>query len=52
MTDKKLTFEKVKDVDVIAAIHDAIEVIALKEELKKHGDDIKKDFRPIFEPIM
>jgi len=51
VADNKLTFEKVKDVDVIAAIRDAIEVIALKEELKKHGDDIKKDFRPIFEPI-
>ena len=52
MADKKLTFEKVKDVDVIAAICDAIEVIALKEELKKHGDDIIKKFGPIFEPIM
>ena len=51
MADKKLTFKKVKDIDVIAAIRDAIEVIALKEELKKHGDDIKKGFQPIFEPI-
>jgi hypothetical protein len=51
VTENKLTFEEVKDIDVIAAIWDAIELIALKEQLKKHGDDIKKDFRPIFEPI-
>ena len=49
--DKKLVFEEVKDVDIVAAIRDAIENIALKEQLKKLGNDIKKDFRPIFEEI-
>ena len=51
IAENKLTFKEVKDVDVIATIRDAIEIIALKDQLKKHGDDIKKDFRPIFEPI-
>ena len=51
IADNKLTFEEVKDVDVIAAIRDAIEIIALKDQLEKHGDDIKKDFRLIFKPI-
>ena len=51
IADKKLTFEEVKDVDVIAAIRDTIESIALTEQLKAHGDKIKKDFKPIFEPI-
>ena len=37
--------------DVIAAIRDTIESIALTEQLKAHGDKIKKDFKPIFEPI-
>ena len=47
---KKLTFEEVKDVDVIATIRDAIKIIALKKQLEKHGANIKKDFCPIFEP--
>ena len=51
IAENKLTFKEVKDIDVIAAIRDAIEIIALKDQLEKHGDDIKKDFRPIFEPI-
>ena len=44
IAENKLTFEEVKDIDVITAIRDAIKVIALKEQLKKHGDDIKEDF--------
>ena len=51
IADKKLTFEEVKDVDVIAAIRDTIENIALTEQLKAHGDKIKEEFKPIFEPI-
>jgi len=51
IAEKKLTFEDVKDVDVIAAIRDTIENIALTEQLKAHGDKIKKEFKPIFEPI-
>jgi len=51
MAEKKLTFEEVKDVDIVAAIRDAIENIALTEQLKVLEEDIKKDFRPVFEPI-
>ena len=51
IAEKKLTFEEVKDVDVITTIRDAIEIIALKKQLEKHGANIKKDFCPIFEPI-
>ena len=36
---------------MIATIHDTIENIALTEQLKAHGDKIKKDFKPIFELI-
>ncbi|KAF8196515.1 hypothetical protein BJ912DRAFT_1056333 [Pholiota molesta] len=49
--EKKLYFEKVKDVDIVASIRGAIEVIALKEKLEKKGSKIKADFREIFEPI-
>jgi len=49
--DRKLTFEPVNDVDVVAAIRDTIENIALKEQLKSLGDNVKKDFREVFEQI-
>jgi hypothetical protein len=49
--DKKLYFEYVKDVDVVASIHDAIESIAFKDRLRKKAEKVKKDFREIFEPI-
>ena len=51
IAEKKLIFEDVKDVDVIAAIRDTIENIALGEQLKAHSAKIKKDLKPIFEPI-
>ena len=44
IAEKKLTFKEVKDVNVITAIRDTIEIIALKEQLEKHGADIKKIF--------
>jgi len=49
--DKKLTFEEVKDVDVIAAIKDMIENIACREKLVKLEIKVKKEFREVFEPI-
>ena len=49
--DGRLSFEKVKDVDMIGAIWSAIEDIALKERLKKLEVKIKKDFCEVFEEI-
>ena len=46
-----MTFEPVNNVDVIAAICDTIENIALKEQLKSLGDNVKKDFCEVFEQI-
>lgn len=42
--DKKLHFEDIKDVNVVASIRDAIESIAFKEKLRKKADKVKKDF--------
>jgi hypothetical protein len=49
--DKRLVFEEVKDIDVVAAIKDAIENIALKERLKDITVEIKTEFRQLFEEI-
>jgi len=47
----KLVFEDVKDVDMVGAVRDAIENIALKERLKDLEVEIKKDFCEVFEEI-
>ena len=49
--EKRLVFKEVKDVDVVVAIMDAIEVIALWEKLKTVKRDIKQEFRQVFEEI-
>ena len=51
INDKKLVFEVVKDVDVVAAIKDAIGNIALKERLKKVEKNIRTEFQQVFEEI-
>jgi len=47
----KLVFENVQDVDVVGAIRDAIENIALKERLKDLEVEVKQEFRVLFEEI-
>jgi len=47
----KLVFEEIKDVDMVGAIRDTIENIALKERLKDLEVEIKKDFHEVFEEI-
>ena len=49
--EKHLVFEEVNDVDVVAAIKDAIEIIALREKLKSVEKEIKQEFRQVFEEI-
>jgi hypothetical protein len=49
--DKRLIFEVVKDVDVVGAIKDAIEIIVLREKLKKVEKEIKQEFWQVFEEI-
>ncbi|KAF8868392.1 hypothetical protein CPB84DRAFT_1857860 [Gymnopilus junonius] len=51
MEDGKLTFEDIKPINAIGAICDAVEKLATIEQLQRHGDKVKKDFREIFEPI-
>jgi hypothetical protein len=45
-------FETIKEVDVIAAVHERIEVLTEWEHYQKLGDDIKAMNRAIFEPIL
>jgi hypothetical protein len=44
-------FEPVKDVDVVAAIHECIEVLTDWEWLQALADKLKQEYNPIFEPI-
>ena len=49
--EKCLVFEEVNDVDIVAAIKDAIEIIALREKLKSVEKEIKQEFRQVFKEI-
>nr|GAT43224.1 reverse transcriptase-RNase H-integrase [Mycena chlorophos] len=49
--EAKDLFEHVKPVDVVAAVHERVQVLAEWERLKLKGDSIKNDYRSIFEPI-
>ncbi|KAJ7104802.1 hypothetical protein C8R44DRAFT_639620, partial [Mycena epipterygia] len=44
-------FESVRDVDVVAAVHERIEALAELEHREKLGISIKAEYQPIFEPI-
>jgi hypothetical protein len=50
LTDANL-FETVREVDVVAAIRERIEVMAEAERRQKLGDDLKAEYKPIFEVI-
>lgn len=49
--EKKQTFEDVKPLDVIGAVRTTIEKLATAEHLTHLGDEIKSEFKQIFEPI-
>ena len=49
--EKKLVFEEVKDVNIIVAIKDAINNIALRERLETVEKKIKAKFQQVFEEI-
>ncbi|KAF7330601.1 Reverse transcriptase-RNase H-integrase [Mycena sanguinolenta] len=44
-------FEKVRDVDVVAAVRERIDTLAALAHYQKLGDDLKRRYKPIFEPI-
>ncbi|KAJ7443071.1 hypothetical protein B0H11DRAFT_2251143 [Mycena galericulata] len=49
--EAKSLFEPVKEVDVIAAIRERVEVLAHWDELNKRGDKIREEFPVLFEPM-